>query len=97
MYMSDNALILLYRIYLSSKKKSEEDGYDTVKKYLLHHDFFQTDEKLSKDNWDKDLFLTNLEELSQRGYVCVHVENSFRIEDDGIEYIEDICRQHGLL
>lgn len=54
--MSNNALVLLYRIYLDSKKKSEADGYDTVEKYLLHHNFFQTDEKLSKDNWDEDLF-----------------------------------------
>ena len=97
MYMSNNALVLLYRIYLDSKKKSEAEGYDTVEKYLLHHNFFQTDEKLSKDNWDEDLFLTHLEELSQHGYVDVHYENSFRIEDAGIEYIEDFCKQYGIL
>ena len=93
--MSNNALVLLYRIYLDSKKKSEADGYDTVEKYLLHHNFFQTDEKLSKDNWDEDLFLTHLKELSQ--HVDVHYENSFRIEDAGIEYIEDFCKQYGIL
>ena len=36
--MSNNALVLLYRIYLDSKKKSEADGYDTVEKYAARTD-----------------------------------------------------------
>lgn len=91
--MSENARLLLYRIYLESKKKSEESGSNEVGKYLLHHNFFKTDERLSKEKWDEDLFLTNLAELANSGYVYIYVDNSFRIEDYGIEFIEDLLEQ----
>lgn len=92
--MSKNALLLLCRIYIQTKNNSKDEK--EIIPCLFSHNFYKIDEKLSDQRWDYDLFVECLEVLESYGYIKKYIDNSFRIEEEGIEYVENMLRNTGI-
>lgn len=89
--MDKDATLLLCRIYVATRNNNSDKN--NIVPCLLHANFYETDEKLSEQKWDYDLFIDKLLTLDSYGYVNAYVDGSSGIKNAGIEYVERLIKK----